>query len=176
MHIRATTDDDGESIRRVYLSAFPEGECEVVANLAVALLSGRLAPGTLSLVAEIDGVVVGHVAFSRVQIHGDAGCLAFILAPLAVHPGHQARGVGTALVRSGLDRLVAMGAAVVLVYGDPDYYGRFGFDAAAARRYTAPYPLQHPFGWQALALREPAKSGAPASIACVPPLCDPVLW
>lgn len=176
MHIRVATDEDSERIRCLYLSAFPEGERETVATLAIALLSGREAPGALSLVAEADEAVVGHVAFSRVQIEGDAGSLAFILAPLAVHPGHQKHGIGAALVRSGLDRLVALGTAVVFVYGDPAYYGRFGFDADVARHYTPPCPLQHPFGWQALALKEGLTPQVPVTITCVPPLRDPAMW
>jgi len=80
----------------------------------------------LSLVAERDGVVVGHVAFSPVTISdGSAGW--YGLGPIAVLPEWQRQGVGTALIREGLARLKSLGAAGCVLLGDPRYYSRFGF-------------------------------------------------
>ena len=80
----------------------------------------------LSLVAVQDGTVIGHVAFSPVRIDGaDTGWCG--LGPLSVAPGHQRQGVGSALVRSGLRRLRAQGAAGCVVLGEPAYYTRLGF-------------------------------------------------
>jgi putative acetyltransferase len=96
---------------------------------------------TLSLVAEMDGEVVGHVAFSPVRItlsegdwHG--------LAPLSVVPDWQRSGVGQVLVREGLRRIETLGAAGCVVLGDPEYYGRFGFRSDPGLRYgldASPY-------------------------------------
>jgi putative acetyltransferase len=82
--------------------------------------------------ADVDGQVVGHVMYSRVRIeHGDGGC-ALGLAPLAVLPTWQRRGIGGALVRHSLDALRRAGKArCVVVLGDPAYYTRFGFAPAA---------------------------------------------
>jgi len=81
---------------------------------------------TLSLVAEEGGVVIGHAAFSPVTISdGSAGW--YGLGPIAVLPEWQGRGVGTALIREGLARLQAIGAAGCVLLGDPGYYRRFGF-------------------------------------------------
>ena len=81
---------------------------------------------TLSLVAEADGAVVGHIAFSEVAIGGEKPAW-YGIGPLAVRPDVQHRGIGRALVRSGLAALRQLGARGCLLVGDPAYYGRFGF-------------------------------------------------
>jgi putative acetyltransferase len=82
----------------------------------------------VSLVAEDPGRIVGHVAFSPVQIAG-AICHWFGLGPLSVHPDRQGRGVGSALVHEGLRRLRERSARGCVVLGYPAYYQRFGFHA-----------------------------------------------
>lgn len=90
-------------------------------------------PG-LSLVAELEGELVGHVFFSPVRIEGPADSPAAAgLAPLAVSPQHQRRGAGSALVRAGLEACVPLGWKAVFLLGDPGYYARFGFELAAPR-------------------------------------------
>ena len=81
---------------------------------------------TLSLVAEADGAVVGHVAFSPVSV-SDGSPDWYGLGPIAVDPARQGEGIGSGLVREGLARLKALGAAGCVLLGDPVYYGRFGF-------------------------------------------------
>ncbi len=100
----------------------------------------------------------------------------YILAPLGVKPDYQKRRIGSKLIEYGLQQLSEMGVNVVFVYGDPKYYGRFGFSTDAAQQYTTPYKLQYPFGWQAIVLKEYAIEKWPAAITCVAPLCDPKLW
>lgn len=167
---------DRDDIKRVYLSAFPQGEREVVSKLAIDLLSENTTPQTISLVAETDGSVVGHVAFSPVVIDRNESCQAYILAPLAVSADYQKRRIGSALIEYGMRLLSDMGVNVVFVYGDPKYYGRFGFNADAARNYTTPYRLQYPFGWQAIVLNDCVMKKVPVTISCVAALCDPKLW
>jgi putative acetyltransferase len=81
---------------------------------------------TLSLVAEVEGEVVGHVAFSPVEI-SDGSRDWYGLGPIAVRPGLQGRGIGSALILAGLERLNELGARGCILLGDPGYYGRFGF-------------------------------------------------
>jgi putative acetyltransferase len=100
----------------------------------------------------------------------------YILAPLGVKPDYQKRRTGAKLIEYGMQTLYVMGVHVVFVYGDPTYYGRFGFSADAARQYTTPYKLQYPFGWQAIVLNTCAIEKPPAAITCVTSLCDPKLW
>lgn len=86
---------------------------------------------SVSLVAEADGAVVGHVAASPVTLSGgERGW--YGLGPVSVTPAWQGRGIGSRLVRQALDVLRARGAAGCVVLGEPGYYGRFGFAAAPA--------------------------------------------
>lgn len=82
---------------------------------------------TVSLVAELDGRVVGHVAFSPVTI-SDGSTGWYGLGPVSVLPQYQRRGIGQALIREGLSRLKALQARGCCLVGHPGYYGRFGFE------------------------------------------------
>ena len=141
--------------------------------LALTLLEE---PEALSLVAEHDGTVVGNVVFSPVAFAGERGRRGYLLAPLGVAPAHQRRGVGTGLVREGLARSHRDGVGVVLVYGDPAYYGRFGFSNETANRFTPPYALTHPFGWQAVLTTDADLPERELAVSCLGPLRDPALW
>lgn len=176
MQIRVATSPDADAIRSVHLSAFPEGESAIVSKVAVCLLAEEATPPTVSLVAEADGVVVGHVAFSPVAIDSTADFRGYILAPLAVRPDCQRRGIGSRLVESGMQRLSEMGVGILFVYGDPRYYGRFGFSVEAALGYVPPYGLRYPSGWQGVVLKGGGAQGTPTRITCVTCLCDPALW
>lgn len=96
------------------------------------LVDGLRKGGALlvSLVAEEEGEVVGHIGFSPVRIAGvDRGWM--VLAPLAVAKARQRRGIGKALMKAGLEAIRAMGAQGCVLAGDPAYYGRFGFGPRA---------------------------------------------
>lgn len=176
MIIRAACPQDRDALRRIYLDAFTADECEAVAALALALLDEEAKPVILNRVAEVEGRVAGHVAFSPVSSHVALAWQGYILAPLAVSPATQRRGVGSALIESGLQLLRERGVNTVLVYGDPDYYGRFGFSAVLAEKYHAPYPLAYPFGWQAIELTACPLAVPEISISCVAALQKPSLW
>lgn len=125
MTIRPEEPRDLASVHAVNAACFPT---EVEARLVDALrAAGNL---TLSLVAERDGEVVGHVAFSPVTIDGAPEPRGVGLAPLAVLEPHRRAGLGAALVREGLERCRSAGWAFAVVLGDPAYYGRFGFRPA----------------------------------------------
>jgi len=91
--------------------------------------------GVLSLVAVDGGKVVGHVLFSEMT----APFRALALAPVSVVPERQRSGIGSRLIRAGLSRAEEDGWVGVFVLGEPDYYGRFGFDAVRARGFESPY-------------------------------------
>ena len=176
MRIRIAASLDRDDIRGVHLCAFPESEREIVSKLAINLLSEETTPQIISLVAETEGAVVGHVAFSPVIIDNNENLQGYILAPLGVKPDYQGHRIGSQLIESGIQQLLKMGVNILFVYGDPEYYGRFGFSVDAACRYTAPYKLQYPFGWQAIDLNEYNVTKSPVKITCVTSLCDPELW
>jgi putative acetyltransferase len=176
MKIRIAREQDFESIKKVYYSAFPKDECEIVAQLAIDLLSEDTTPQTISLIGEIDDSIVGHIAFSPVVIEGSESSQAYILAPLAVQPDHQKNCIGSSLIEHGMQQLLALGVNVVFVYGDPNYYARFGFRAETAHSYTTPYELEYPSGWQATVLNSFTIAEKPVAISCVASLCDPKYW
>jgi putative acetyltransferase len=144
--IRPEADQDRAAIWSVNQAAF-EGDAE--ANLVDALRDGGFAE--VSLVAEVDGEIVGHILFSRVVIGTKVGTVdALSLAPMVVLPMHQRRGIGSRLVEAGLEACREAGHRIVVVLGHPKFYPRFGFSAERARR------LESPFGggeaWMALEL------------------------
>ena len=108
MNIRIATNQDRDDIQRVYLSAFPKGESEIVAKIAIELFSENTTPQTISLIAATDHSVVGHVAFSPVEIDHNKNCQAYILAPLAVQANYQKHGIGSTLIKYGMQQLSAM--------------------------------------------------------------------
>lgn len=174
--VRTATSRDRDAIHALHLRAFPDQENRLVAALAERLLVEPSSPDSLLLVAELDGEVAGHIAFSPCYAEHDSTCLGYVLAPLAVMPEHQQQGLGTQLVETGIRHLTEREARVVLVYGDPAYYGRFGFSAETAKALLPPFELSMPFGWQALAL-PPFDAARPAvRIRCVAALQNPALW
>lgn len=112
---------DWPAVHSVHAAAFgTSAEADLVAALRAD------ADPVVSLVAEHDGAVVGHIMFSPVTLPGhDLKIMG--LAPVAVAPSRQRQGIGSALVRAGLERCRALGYGAVVVLGHPEYYPRFGF-------------------------------------------------
>ena len=111
----------------------------------------------LSLVAELEGRVIGHILFSRMTVETEQSSVkAVSLAPLAVVPDVQRKGVGSDLVRRGLVELRKLDEAVVIVLGHPEYYSRFGFSVEGARNLVSPFPAN---AFMALELRSGALTG-----------------
>ena len=151
--IRPEAEQDRPAIWSVNQAAF-EGDAE--ANLVEALRDGGLAE--VSLVAEVDGEIVGHILFSRVAIITKFGTVDVLsLAPMAVLPSYQRQGIGSRLVEAGVEACREAGHRIVVVLGHPEFYPRFGFSAELARR------LESPFGggeaWMALELVPGALGG-----------------
>lgn len=140
-HIRPEQPDDMTGVRYVNELAF-EGPNEA---RIVDLLRER-GKALISLVAISGEQVVGHILFSPVTIEPAYDHLRFIgLAPVAVLPGQQRRGIGSALVEAGLQRCLELGFHAVVVLGHPDYYPRFGFSRAGAFGLTNEYGQDEAF-------------------------------
>ena len=127
--IRPEQSADRARIHQIHAAAFP-----TTAEAALVDRLREVVPNRLSLVAEIDGLVVGHILFTPVVLRqGSAEEVAVGLAPMAVDPEHQRRGIGSILVVAGLEACAARGDTLVFVDGHPEFYPRFGFKPAAPR-------------------------------------------
>lgn len=124
---------------------------EEEARLVKDLLNDNSAQPTVSLVAEEDNSFIGHILFTKCSLLGQPSApLMYILAPLAVEPEHQGKGVGAALIKEGLRYLKKMGVELVFVLGHMDYYPRLGFKPdAKSYGYEAPFeiPEKHKEAW-----------------------------
>lgn len=139
VHLRTEAPDDVAAIRAVIGDAFREHPHSRQTEVQVVDALRRAGALSLSLVALGGHRVVGHAAFSPVQISGGAPGW-YCVGPLSVVHDVQGTGVGTALVWHGLRTLRQLGAAGCVVLGEPAYYGRFGFRSTPALRLAgAPY-------------------------------------
>jgi putative acetyltransferase len=136
MRIRPVLDTDRAGVRRVVAAAFGRSD-------EAALVDALRADGDAAIervAAEDDGTVLGHVLFSPLAIERAGEELtALALAPVAVDPAQQRRGIGSALIEAGIAAARAAGCPAILVLGNPDYDPRFGFDAARAATLRAPF-------------------------------------
>lgn len=175
--IRPETPRDIEAVRRVNQLAFGRHD---EALLVDALRDGGFARA--SLVAELAGEdasayatnadgpgsgIVGHILFSEMAIVTDSGLLpALALAPMAVLPEWQRRGIGSLLVRRGLEECRAAGERIAIVLGHPEFYPRFGFSSELARPLAAPFSGP---SWMALELAPGALAGVEGMVRYPPP-------
>ena len=126
--VRRETAADVPAVQAVTISAFRDAPHTSHTEQFIVSALRKAGSLTISLVADVEGSVVGHVAVSPVSISdGAAGW--FGLGPISVAPQHQRRGVGSLLMREALRVLRQHGALGCVVLGDPEYYGRFGFQA-----------------------------------------------
>lgn len=166
--VRLSRPDDLEQLDALYPLAFPEEDLLAIMHALV----GR--DDVVSLVAMHGAAVVGHIAFSQCSLAGKQAKLS-LLGPLGVHPTYQKAGFGSALINEGFKRLTAQGFAKVMVLGDPNYYGRFGFKADASVQPPYPLPSEWSGAWQGKELDE--TGGALAGKLLVSePWQNPALW
>ena len=147
--VREEIPEDCEAIKNLnYLAFGGNDEAEIVDRLRSA---GLVA---VSLVAIENEKIVGHIMFSLLPIETEQRIIgAAALAPMAVHPKYQRQGIGSALVRQGLELCRERGKSIVVVVGHPGYYPRFGFSAELAKNLHGPFSGE---AWMALKLRKGA--------------------
>ncbi|MBU8914053.1 MAG: N-acetyltransferase [Spirochaetales bacterium] len=158
MLIRAEEESDQAAVYAVNASAF---ETPAEAQLVDALR--EQAQPVVSLVAEDNGKVVGHIMFSPVSLSGHPDLRVMGLGPLAVAPEHQRNGVGSALVGAGLDQCRHLGLAAIIVLGHPGYYPRFGFSPSSRFGIDSQYQVPEEV-FMAMELQPGALSGKHGTI------------
>jgi len=155
--VRSEGPQDIAAIREVNEQAFGRPD---EADLVDRLRSERDVLG--SFVATLYDQIVGHILFSRMSIEtASTPVPAAALAPVAVLPQHQRAGIGAQLIRHGLHALRGDGESIVLVLGEPAYYGRFGFSVESARDLASPFP---PEAYMALELTPGALNGVRGNV------------
>jgi putative acetyltransferase len=161
--IRLETPEDRVAIRQVNQEAFGrKAEAEIVEKLRER---GVLSP---SLVAVQNDVVIGHIAFSPVEITTeDSSFEALTLGPIAVLPPHQNKGIGSQLVLAGLDECRRLGHEIIILVGHPNYYPRFGFVPANAKGIACEFEVPDE-AWMILELREGALAGRQGTVSFQP--------
>ncbi len=161
--IRPESQADIPAIRRINLEAFGQpGEADLVDRIRAR------GAGTLSMVATLDGLVVGHIFFSPMTILGsDQKTPAVGLGPMAVLPEQQRRGIGSALVRHSLEVLREQGHKIVIVLGHLAYYPRFGFAPAIESGICWEHEVD-PAYFMALALKPGALAGVQGVAQYIP--------
>ncbi len=136
IHIRTETTEDYEGIDEVNRQAF---EQEFEGQLVRKIRMGQNFIEDLSLVALEETNIVGHVLFSKIKIQGEREYETLALAPMAVKPEYQQKGIGKKLVRAGLKKAKDLGFGSVIVLGHSDYYPQFGFQMASQWEIKCPF-------------------------------------
>ena len=163
LEIRRETSEDLASVHKVNAEAFGrEAEAVLVDKMRE---HGVL---TLSLVAVNDDSIVGHIAFSPVEITSEKTSLnGLTIAPVAVLPSYQNRVIGSILVRAGLDECRNQGHEIVFLVGHPEYYPRFGFVPARAKGFECEYEAPDE-AWMVIELKEGALAGKQGKVTFQP--------
>jgi putative acetyltransferase len=160
IHVRPENAGDPQertAIRAVIAAAFQRVD---EADLVDQLRADNHA--LLSLVAECEGSIIGHVLFSRMWIDNARGRVSAVaLAPVAVMPDHQRKGIAALLITRGIELLRQRNEAIVIVLGNPGYYPRFGFSAEKSRSLKSPFP---PEAFMAMELTGGALDGIEGSV------------
>ncbi len=126
MIIREEKSTDIDAITEITIAAFKTLPISCHTEQFIITALRRADALTLSLVAEVEGKILGHIAFSPVTM-SDGSLNWYGLGPISVLPGYQKQGIGKALMHEGLSRLKALGGNGCVLVGDPSYYQRFGF-------------------------------------------------
>jgi putative acetyltransferase len=156
MEIRPFAASDADAVFEVHRRAFDgrTEESHIVRRLHDA------GEAVVSLVAVVDDRIVGHVLFSPTTVDTSGADVELVgLAPVGVLPEHQNEGVGSSLIRHGVERCRAAGIDAVVVLGDPEYYARFGFERASE------YGLENEYGADEGFMVKPLHEGALDGVA-----------
>jgi putative acetyltransferase len=138
MNIRCETLPDYTVIAEVNTLAFGQ---ENEAKLVEEIRRSDCYISELSLVAEVENIVVGHILFSYINLVDEETIKVLGLAPLAVHPQFQRQGIASALIKAGLEIANKRGEAIVIVLGHPHFYTRFGFEPSIGYGIESPFAV-----------------------------------
>jgi putative acetyltransferase len=128
IRIRQEIEEDYKRVYEINEMAFGQ---ENESKLIEKIRKGPNFVPELSLVAEKDNTIVGHILFSKIKIVGESEYETLMLAPLAVVPELQKQGIGGKLIKKGIENAIELGFESIIVVGHKDYYPKFGFQKAS---------------------------------------------
>lgn len=180
MKIVKALQENTTELLSVHEKAFGEEKGGEIRQLVADLLEDKTAEPIYSFVAIDDEQVVGHILFTQVTVVGASRDLsAQLLAPLAVLPEYQSKGVGAELINRGLAELKKAGVELALVLGHPGYYPRCGFiNDAAKLGFEAPYPIppEYADAWMVQELTTGVIGHQSGKVRCSDVLNEPQHW
>jgi putative acetyltransferase len=176
MYIRETTDADLNDILFVERAAF---NSDKEAQFTKDMLADPTAKPLLSLLAYVEEQPVGHILFTAARLSSPSRkVVVSFLAPLAVIPKFQRKGIGGILIKTGLELLSNSGVDLVFVVGHPEYYPRHGFTSASKLGLAPTHPIseRHADAWMVHALRPSVVGFVSGKVICCDVLNKPELW
>ena len=174
MIIRQSLETEKEQLSKLHLETFGEEEGGSVSTLTIKLLDDPTAQPYLSLIAEENNQIIGHILFTPVTIENSQERNGYILAPLAVSKEKQRSGIGKQLISTGLKMLKEWGVEYVLVLGDPAYYALSGFHTD--HQIKPPYDLPYPEAWMGQELKPGVLQKHKGTVACADALNKREYW
>jgi len=158
--IRKEEEKDHKQIYEVNKLAFQqENESKLIEKIRK---SENFIP-ELSIVAEIDNRIVGHILFSKIKIIGDSDYESLALAPMAIIPEFQKSGIGSELIKKGMDKAKELGFDSIIVLGHKEYYPKFGFQRASKWDIKCPFEVPDEV-FMAIELTEKALEGKAGTV------------
>jgi putative acetyltransferase len=179
LEIRKSTEPDRAEIENIHTKAFGVEKGPEIAELVNGLFDDKTAMPLLSLVAVEEEKIIGHILFTKAKVtQTEEPVSAQILAPLAIFPDSQSKGVATQLIKEGLKQLKNSGVELVFVLGHPDYYPRSGFNPAGILGFEAPYhiPEEHAGAWMVQELCSGVIGRVQGKVQCSEVLNQPEHW
>lgn len=179
LKIRKSTKSERYEILHIHNQAFGIDKGPEIAKLVNDLLDDETAMPILSLVADDNGKLIGHILFTKAAVtRTETFISAQILAPLAVLPDEQMKGIGGKLINTGLRLLKETGTELVFVLGHPTYYPRYGFIPAGEQGFEAPYPIpeEHAEAWMIQELNGAVLKKTAGKVKCSKVLNEPHHW
>ncbi|KPA15443.1 GNAT family acetyltransferase [Candidatus Magnetomorum sp. HK-1] len=179
LEIRISEKAERTEIENIHKKAFGRDKGREIADLVNGLFEDKTAMPLLSMVAVENGKLIGHILYTKgIIAETDKSVSVQLLAPLAVIPEAQKKGVGGRLINEGLERLKKSGTDLVFVLGHPGYYPRCGFVTAGRLGFEAPYPIpdEHADAWMVQELKKGIIGNVTGKFQCPEVLNQPEHW
>ncbi|MBD1387953.1 N-acetyltransferase [Neiella sp. HB171785] len=159
---------------QVFSDSEGEAEGQLLATLVNELITTTKAADLKGFVASDDQLLIAAIFFTPLKFQQPIQ--AFLLSPVAVKTSHQGQGIGQQLIKFGIEQLKQQGAELLITYGDPNFYGKTGFQSLPESVIQAPLALSYPHGWLGQSLLSDTIPTISDKPSCVQALNNPIYW